>query len=97
MTYEELLYDIPQFLKRNHSMLNKCRKLIKNEWNAKNYTSCLNENMLPKNLGYFIYYLHELESISDFFLIFIILNHLHKAQNSNLTNTLGKNEIKTVR
>ena len=50
MTYGELLYDIPNSLRELIRSLEKeSRKLIKAEWSAKYYTSCLNENMLPKH------------------------------------------------
>ena len=50
MTYEELLYEIPSFLRELIRSLEKeSRKLIKTEWSAKYYASCLNENMLPKH------------------------------------------------
>ena len=50
MTYGELLYEIPNYLREIIRSLEKeSRKLIKTEWSAKYYVSCLNENMLPKH------------------------------------------------
>ena len=50
MNYGELLQNIPQSLRDLIRLYEKeNRKLIKTEWSAKYYTSCLNENMLPKH------------------------------------------------
>ena len=50
MTYGELLYEIPNYLQELSRTLEKeSKKLIKTEWSAKYYASCLNENMLPKH------------------------------------------------
>ena len=50
MAYGDLLYEVPNSLREMIRSLEKeNRKLIKAEWSAKYYTSCLNENMLPKH------------------------------------------------
>ena len=70
MSYGELLYEIPNSLREMIRSLEKeSRKLIKTEWSSKYYTSCLNENMLPKHT----YQVLSIYTVKQYFIIFFIL------------------------